>query len=77
MAGCEGLSHTAARKKWRLWAGGGGGRAVKPQREMLKRIGRRRAALAATRAPDETVLAQNLSSHQLCQRPEMHLKSIY
>lgn len=60
MAGCEGLSHTAARKKWRLGGGGKDGRAVK--REMLA---------------DEMVLAQNVSLHQLCQRPEMHLKSIY
>lgn len=43
MAGWEGLSHTAARKKWR-W---GGGRAVNAQREMAKRKGSLRAAQAS------------------------------
>lgn len=60
--GCEGLSHTAAHRKWR-W---GDCAAAKRQRETPKR---KRSLAPST---EETALAQNLSLRQLCQSPEMH-----
>lgn len=59
MAGCEGLSHTDAHRKWR-WAGGGWGE---------WHSGETTEGDAGTqtfpRSTDGTALAPNLSLHQL------------
>lgn len=57
-AGCEGLSHTVAHRRW--------GEMTALRRETPKR---KRSLAPSTEA---TALAQNLSLHQLCQRPEIH-----